>query len=135
MIYFVQAGQRGPVKIGYVESPNMMDQRLRFLQTGNPEPLYVVTSLPGDLVRERELHAQFAEGRIRGEWFRWETPGLQDLIAEGVEAEALQLVAGLRYCTWCKEQLIRPPRTRVCGEECERAKKRAAASAWKAAHR
>jgi hypothetical protein len=136
VIYFVQAGAaRGPIKIGYVEASNMMDQRLRVLRTGNAEPLYLIATLPGDLDREREFHKRFGEGRIRGEWFRWDTPGLQELIDEAMEAETLQLVEGLCYCTWCKVSLVFPPRTRVCGEDCERAKKRAAARAWKAAHR
>ncbi len=136
MIYFVQAGQRGPVKIGYVEHPSGMDRRLDSLQIGNCEQLYLVTSLPGGLDREREFHRRFAEGRLRGEWFRWDTPGLQELMYDAVQAEALQLTGTqLRYCSWCKTNLVHPPRTRLCSDECERAKKRATARAWKEAHR
>lgn len=134
MIYFVQAGlSKGPIKIGYVESLSMMSQRLTALQVGNSEVLSLVTTLPGGMDRERELHAQFAEGRLRGEWFRWDTPGLQEVIQQGADDEALVLMEGLRYCTWCKRRLVHPPRTRVCGEECEREKKRDQSRRWKAA--
>jgi hypothetical protein len=135
MIYFVQAGERGPIKIGFVQHPTYMDQRLGLLQTGNPEKLYVLTSLPGGLDRESELHARFAKGRMSGEWFRPDTPGLPELIYEAIQAETEQIVSGYHYCTWCKTNLVRPPRTRLCSDECERAKKRATAKAWKAARR
>jgi hypothetical protein len=136
VIYFIQAGeQRGPIKIGHTEGPHMLRSRLNVLQIGNPEVLHLVTTLPGGLERERVLHERFAAGHMRGEWFRWDTPGLQEFIYEAVQAEAEQLVAGLRYCAWCHETLVRPPRTKLCSDACEREKKRATSRTWKEARR
>lgn len=94
MIYFVHAGEsEGPIKIGYVRSSDMMPRRLRFLQVGNAEPLHLLALMPGDRDHERRLHRQFVEGRLCGEWFRWDTPGLRGLVSEALEAEAAVLAS------------------------------------------
>jgi hypothetical protein len=91
VIYFVRAGDQGPVKIGHVEDPATMEHRLSALQTGNPVELYIAAEMPGDPDEERMLHRHFAEGRMRGEWFRADTPGLRELISDAVQREALRL--------------------------------------------
>ena len=63
--YFIQEAISGRVKIGKADSP---EQRLRELQTGNPERLFVIGLLSGN--RERELHEMFAAERLHGEWFQ-----------------------------------------------------------------
>jgi hypothetical protein len=55
-----------PVKIGRAVH---VGQRVASLQTGTPHELRVLRILKGD--RESEMHARFADDRIRGEWFRW----------------------------------------------------------------
>lgn len=67
MIYFIQAGDGGPVKIGFAE-----DIRKRFcqLQIANHEELRLIGAMPGGLTHEHRLHEQFMEDHIRGEWFR-----------------------------------------------------------------
>lgn len=67
-IYFIQAGESGPVKIGW--SLNDPFGRLAFFQTGHWETLRIVRELPGTVGEERALHSRFAEHQIRNEWFK-----------------------------------------------------------------
>lgn len=66
MIYFIQAGHDGPIKIGKAVDPQ---QRLRTLQTGTHETLRLLAVIPGDHEREAEIHRRLAAHRQRGEWF------------------------------------------------------------------
>lgn len=67
-VYFVQAGEGGPIKIGWTGgSPSA---RMAALQTGNPELLQLLASAPGAVEDEKALHARFAAARMSGEWFR-----------------------------------------------------------------
>lgn len=63
---YVIRDERGWFKIGFSLNPQL---RLRKLQTGNPRPLALVSTWPGDAVLERLLHEHFAEHRGEGEWF------------------------------------------------------------------
>lgn len=65
-VYFIQQGQRGPIKIGFAANPVL---RLGELQVSNPNDLRIVGVLPGQRSDERAYHKQFAHLRIRGEWF------------------------------------------------------------------
>jgi hypothetical protein len=67
VIYFIQRGANGPIKIGRAVEPEV---RLRSLQTGNSEPLRILLTIPGTAKREAEIHAALAESRISGEWYR-----------------------------------------------------------------
>jgi hypothetical protein len=71
MVYFVQCnGLDGPIKIGYVSSPDNLAMRMRDLQVGNPYPLAVVGTIKdASFEDECELHHKFEEYSIRGEWF------------------------------------------------------------------
>jgi hypothetical protein len=73
LVYFIQAGRR--VKIGQSRNP---DRRLSSIRGGysTKKPQGLDTSNarllalePGGLMRERELHVQFAHLRVEGEWF------------------------------------------------------------------
>lgn len=66
VVYFIQHGDYGPVKIGWAVDP---EQRRRELQTGNPERLHIRVLIPGDRVLEKELHRRFVDWHIQGEWF------------------------------------------------------------------
>lgn len=77
MVYFVQEGDDGPIKIGVANDPFA---RLRECQVGNPRELNLLGVYVGGYPEERMLHRRFAAGRIRGEWFRPDTPGLQAVI-------------------------------------------------------
>lgn len=66
-IYWVQAVDGGPVKIGYAVRPA---HRLMMLQTGNPRELVIRRLQRGAIRDEMWLHDLFGAYRIRGEWFR-----------------------------------------------------------------
>jgi hypothetical protein len=65
-VYFIQAGGDGPIKIGVAEDPRT---RLRKLQCGNYETLYLIAQIPGSYEEEFSLHRRLESHRIRGEWF------------------------------------------------------------------
>ena len=69
MIYFIQSGTNGPVKIGY--SAAGAEQRLANLQTGSAAVLRIVGLVNGSRKDEAEWHRRFAHLRIHGEWFKW----------------------------------------------------------------
>ena len=66
MIYFIQAGDNGPVKIGYSINP---EKRLQALQTSHPQKLRMITVIDGDRDLEKELHEYFSDESVSGEWF------------------------------------------------------------------
>lgn len=66
VVYFIQAGDGGPIKIGVT---NDAAKRLRGLQTGCPVPVRLLATQPGDVQREAELHSVFDAHRQHGEWF------------------------------------------------------------------
>lgn len=65
-IYFIRAGEYGPVKIGVADD---VRNRLRELQCANHEKLALIRNFAGDQPVERWLHRHFAAQRVRGEWF------------------------------------------------------------------
>jgi hypothetical protein len=68
LIYFIQAGDDGPVKIGCAEN---VEKRRSALQTAHHDVLRILRSFPGERGVERSLHERFSNLRIRGEWFRF----------------------------------------------------------------
>jgi hypothetical protein len=66
IVYFIQAGENGPVKIGYTYEP---EKRLIAMQGNHYEMLRILRVVPGNRYGERRLHQHFAHLRIRGEWF------------------------------------------------------------------
>ena len=67
MIYFVQAGKNGPIKIG---DSNDLHRRIELLQIGCPYKLNLLFVYNGRHFNESELHNLFKHENIRGEWFR-----------------------------------------------------------------
>jgi hypothetical protein len=67
-VYLVQAGENGPVKIGF---SNSVQSRLRKIQTDIAEKLILLRLLDGGRELEASLHARFAAQRLRGEWFQF----------------------------------------------------------------
>jgi T5orf172 domain len=70
LVYLIQAGDRGPVKIGSTRDANSLRSRLATLQTGSPERLFIRAVGSGGSTREGELHKRFRHLRLYGEWFR-----------------------------------------------------------------
>jgi len=69
MIYFIQVGHDGPIKIGYVKNKGAVKQRLSTLQIGNPKKLCLIGYIHGYRKEESHLHSKFKAFNIRGEWF------------------------------------------------------------------
>lgn len=69
-VYFIRCEKTKLVKIGFSEA--FPTSRLRQLQTGSGGKLRLIAFIRAYAKRERELHAQFASHRERGEWFRLE---------------------------------------------------------------
>lgn len=68
MIYFIQAGNGGPIKIGYTYSA--LGQRISAIQTSCPFKIKLIGICTGDKFKENYLHRIFGHHNIRGEWFR-----------------------------------------------------------------
>ena len=66
LVYFIQRGAFGPIKIGTAADPAA---RLRALQTGSDEPLRLLGSMDGGRPMEASLHRRFGRARLSGEWF------------------------------------------------------------------
>lgn len=66
MIYFIQQGADGPIKIGHTTNPRT---RIPTLQTGSPVRLRLLKTIPGGRSRESQIHGQLSGYRLEGEWF------------------------------------------------------------------
>lgn len=67
VVYFVQAGEGGPVKIGTTKD---IKTRLIDIQIGCWVEIRLLAELPGNATSEAAFHRRFEEHWIRGEWFR-----------------------------------------------------------------
>ncbi len=67
MIYFVQEGFSGSIKIGSTTDNALA--RIKALQTANSNELRLLGYMPGGAKAEHSLHDRFSEDNIRGEWF------------------------------------------------------------------
>lgn len=76
-VYFVQAGENGPIKIGYASD---VAKRIGHLQTSAPDRLCVLSVMDGGEAEEKALHAELAAHRRLGEWFN---PTAEVLAAAG----------------------------------------------------
>lgn len=86
-VYFIRAGESGPVKIG---SADDVAHRIAELQAGNPEPLILLRQIDGGRQTEHFTHRHFKHLRIRGEWFVFDESMLT-FVAEFVERPASRL--------------------------------------------
>lgn len=66
MIYFVQHGEGGAIKIGTAIN---VRHRIDSLQSSCPEKLRLLAVIHGGIREEREAHEALKDHRIRGEWF------------------------------------------------------------------
>jgi hypothetical protein len=67
MIYFIQAGEGGPIKIGYSRDAL---KRIANLQAASPVLLSALAIIPGEIRDEFALHRRLQSERLHGEWFR-----------------------------------------------------------------
>ena len=68
-VYFIQAGEGGPVKIGH--TTRSVERRLSMLQTGNAVPLTVLRVCAAGRDEESAAHEHYKALRLRGEWFTY----------------------------------------------------------------
>ncbi len=76
-VYFVQAGEGGPIKIGFARD---VPSRLGKMRVDCPIPLTLLAVAEGDASYESRLHQQFEGHLQRGEWFA-PAPELLALVA------------------------------------------------------
>lgn len=65
-VYFVIDENMKRLKVGTSVNPA---KRLRSIQTGNADKLVIYGTVQGDRHFEKQLHGEFAEHRLNGEWF------------------------------------------------------------------
>lgn len=75
-VYFIQGVYGGAIKIGKSKDPEM---RLKALQTGYPDTLRILLLIPGYTKIEQQLHEEFEQYRLNGEWFKPEKPILDKI--------------------------------------------------------
>jgi hypothetical protein len=90
VIYVIGERRTGIVKIGTNVNPFA---RLKELQAGNPRPLDVLVTLPGDRRDEAALHRAFADLCVGGEWFDF---GEDDAVLAVVKAASERAPADRR---------------------------------------
>ena len=85
-VYMVQAGEHGPVKIGFSADVAL---RLVKMQADNHQRLTVLRIFQGAVAEEAALHTLFADNRLHGEWFSFTKAmmgdvGLMEILPEPV---------------------------------------------------
>lgn len=115
MIYFIQSGPDGPIKIGKAVDPQ---KRLQTLQIGTHETLRLLAVIPGDRKREAEIHRHLKAHRHRGEWFAATAEvlayisGLRDVEYEMIDGRAYAVLRRERagsptsFCPFCGDRHI-----------------------------
>lgn len=69
-IYFMQEGDDGLIKIGFVRKPESVARRRAGIQFGVKRPMNVIGLMDGLRSKEKAVHARFEEFRENGEWFK-----------------------------------------------------------------
>lgn len=68
-VYFVRSIETDRIKVGYTYGS--VNKRLCTMQTGSPEKLELLLSVPNaGRYEESWIHRRFKETRIHGEWFK-----------------------------------------------------------------
>jgi len=69
-VYFIQSGKNGSIKIGEAQNTK---ERLKQLQIGNPEKLYLIGIIKNvPRIMEKEIQAKFRKYHLRFEWYKAE---------------------------------------------------------------
>lgn len=91
-VYFIQGHLSKRVKIGSTNDPH---SRLKTLQTGSPEKLRLIGTIPccnssEARSREQELHTTFKRVGVHGEWFDYDDEIIDYLIRWGWISESFK---------------------------------------------
>lgn len=132
MIYAItEVGDGSMVKIGFVNGCPEKDRRalmnrIRALEIGNPRRLQCVALDVGDILDEKQLHAEFAYFNVRGEWFKNEGAVKawidQRRVAERITTKARR--GHLQRCRWphyCNCARCKEVARRVAADEVKKA--------------
>lgn len=68
IIYLMHITGTDSYKIGHGKSP---EKRRSELQVGSPSVITIIVQVPGTIYDEWELHQEFEDQHIRGEWFKF----------------------------------------------------------------
>jgi len=69
LVYFVRAGKRGNIKIGFSSSSRHLKKRISSLQIGSPLPIILIGAVRGSMMDEQSAHRALEHHRVSGEWF------------------------------------------------------------------
>jgi hypothetical protein len=69
-VYFIRAGDTGPVKIGWADD---VEARRKQLQVSNHALLRIIRTIECGRQAEGWMHEYFAARRLEGEWFQFDT--------------------------------------------------------------
>ena len=114
MIYFIQAGGDGPIKIGYAQNS---ESRRKELQTGNHKELSLIGEIPGNKDREDSIHNYLQDDRYRAgsEWFK-PTPKVLDYIDEVTRVD-YKIIGGIaRAIIWRNDNELITDYCPFCGD-------------------
>lgn len=102
MIYFIQQGKTGPIKIGYTANSDI-SKRINSMQPASPEPLILLGYIEGEKDKEALLHRFFHAYRLKGEWFEPDPMVLNYILSLilGIDFDTLQA----QYNESCKESM------------------------------
>lgn len=88
MIYVIRCGDTDLYKIGHtIHEPK---HRRTELQSGCPYPLTLIAVYEGDTSTEDEVHSNFSEKHVRGEWYSLTHDDLRRLEDSLIKAETLE---------------------------------------------
>jgi hypothetical protein len=109
-VYFVQAGEDGPIKIGRTTGDPI--RRLKDLQTASPYTLRLIgVKETSETLTERLVHQRFAHLSLSGEWFS-PAPDLLAFIADdGAFCEVKDSPPRRKgpRCSALRAMLVKPP--------------------------
>lgn len=83
-IYLIVSDEQGYGKVGYCA--DRPEDRLCKLQTGNPSPLRLASSIRGDRFTEGIIHDELSAYRAAGEWFS--NPAMLSVVFTALETDA-----------------------------------------------
>ena len=98
MIYFIQEGDNGPIKIGKAGS---VERRQKGLQIAHHKELFILQVIPGGAERENKIKKDLIEYKIRGEWFQ-PTPEVFEYM-RSVKYPEYELDGGIPYAVLYRE--------------------------------
>ena len=119
MIYFVQFGSDGPIKIGMTTGNTLATvyTHIKSLQTASPYGLHLIAVMPGKAGTEQKIHKKFSSTRLQGEWFLSDETLLTFIRSEAIIADAIS--ATERRCSICDAPFIPDGETsRYCSDRC-----------------